>query len=187
MNKKQSAYEIGRTKHRELHPQTNGTGVMLGELRLMPYRDRIRLASVEQLEAHPELSVKPKIYIASKARHRPRWREFRDGMGYQIISRWIDTGDKYIGTTAGDAMSDLDYRQLWRECVQDVRDCDVLVLYVEEGEHLKGALIELGIALGLKKEIIVTGPLGDNGTWHYHDKVEVSDKSIEALMEYIHG
>jgi hypothetical protein len=152
----------------------------------MPYRDRIRRASPEQLEAHSELSIKPKIYIASKAKHRPRWRDFRDVMGYDIISKWIDTEDTYIGISVADN-SDLDYTKLWRECVQDVKDCDVLVMYVEEGERMKGALIELGIALGLRKEIIVTGPLGDNGTWHHHDLVEVSDKSIEDLMEYIYG
>lgn len=179
---KQQTYEADRVRHRELHPQTNGAGVLLGDLRVMPYRDRIRLATVEQLEAHPELSTKPKIYIASKAKHRPRWREFRDVMGYDIISQWIDTDDEFTENPEG-----LDYTKLWQACIQDVKDCDVLVLYVEEGEHLKGALVELGVALGLRKEIVMTGPIGDNGTWHNHDKVEVYDKSIEELMAYIYG
>lgn len=180
-DEKQAAYEAERAEYRELHP-ISASGVQLSELRTMPYRDRIRLASPEQLEAHPELSVKPRIYIASKAKHRPRWREFRDILGYDIISQWIDTDDKFNENPEG-----LDYAKLWRACVQDVKNCDVLVIYIEEEEHLKGALVELGIALGLNKEIIVTGILGDNGTWYHHDRVEVSDKPIEELMVYIYG
>jgi hypothetical protein len=181
---KQTAYAASREKHREEHPITMGAGLtQLSELRKMPYRDRMKLATMEQLEGNPELATKPKIYVASKARHRPRWRALRDTFGYHIISQWIDVDDGYSEDPTG-----LDYGKLWKACIQDVQDCDVLVLYVETDEHLKGALVELGVALGLKKEIIVTGDLGDNGTWFNHDQVTVSDKSIEEVMDYIyHG
>ncbi len=173
---------IWKDHQKEANEQDRTGMVPLNELRLMPYRDRIRLATVEQLASHPELNEKPKIYLASKAKHRPRWREFRDSLGYNIISRWIDTDDQYSEDPTG-----LDYGKLWEMCIQDAKNCDVLVLYVEPDEHLKGALVELGVALALGKEIIVTGDLGDNGSWHNHHKVEVSDKSIEDLMAYIYG
>lgn len=150
----------------------------------MPYCERIKKASPEQLESVPLLSTKPKIYIASKAIHRPMWRYLRDRWDFHIISTWIDTPDEFIGVT--DEVN-LDYTKLWLSCVNDVRNCDVLVMYVEEGERMKGALIELGIALGLGKEVIVTGPVGDNGTWHHHPKVEVSDKSISELLSWLYG
>lgn len=179
---RQEKYAQDRQREQELHPSPDRTGlVMLGELRLMPYRERIKLASPEQLESHPELSRKPKIYIASKARHRPRWRDLRDNRGYDIISHWIDTPDEYSDDPTG-----LDYDKLWRTCIQDVKDCDTLVLYVETDEHLKGALVELGIALALGKDIIVTGDLGDNGTWHHMSKVEVSEKTMEDVLAYIY-
>jgi hypothetical protein len=180
---KNLAYEQAREQYRQDNPMPTGEGLhQLSDIRKMPYRDRIRLASPEQLEAHPELSIKPKIYIASKAKHRPRWREFRDINGYDIISKWIDIPDKFSQDSSG-----MDYKRLWLNCVQDVRDCDVLVMYAEPGEVMKGALIELGIALGLGKEIIVAGDLGDNGTWWNHPNVQRSDKSVEDLMLYIHG
>lgn len=115
-----------------------------------------------------------KIYIASKASHRPHWRELR-GHGHNIISRWIDVDDKYIGTTFGDPVS-LDYRALWDTCVQDVIACDVLICYVEPDEVLKGALIEVGVALGLGKRVICVGHKSDylkNGTWINHRSIEL--------------
>jgi hypothetical protein len=167
------AYEESREQYRKDHPISTGEGFhQLSELRSMSYRDRIRLASPQQLEAHSELSTKPRIYIASKAKHRPRWREFRD----------LD--DRFIGV---DDPNQIDYPKHWKECVQDVKDCDVLVMYVETGEVMKGALIELGMALAQGKEIIVAGDLGDNGTWWHHPNVQVSDKSIEDLMLFIYG
>jgi hypothetical protein len=44
----------------------------------------------------------------------------------------------------------------------------------------------MGIAIGLGKEIIVTGELGDNGTWHHHKAVTISDKSVEEVMSYVY-
>lgn len=156
--------------------------VMLAELRTMPYRTRIRRSTVEQLASHPELAIKPKIYIASKAHHRPQWRELRN-KGYDIISQWIDINDKYSQDPTG-----LDYTKLWDACVQDVRKCDILILYVEKDEHLKGALVQLGVALGLGKEIIVTGIFGDdNGTWYHNEKIQVSNLAIEDLLKYVYG
>lgn len=155
---------------------------MLSDLRQMPFRERIKKASQEQYAAHPELFSPPKIYIASKAVHRPRWRALRDECNYRIISTWIDTDDRYSIDPEG-----LDYSALWQSCIQDVKDCDVLILYAEPGEHLKGALVEIGVAFGLNKEIHLTGDVGDNGTWHNHPLVKRSDKSIEDLMAYVYG
>ncbi len=103
-----------------------------------------------------------KIYIASKANHRPTWRLLRDE-GVPIISRWIDVDDKYSVDPA-----ELDFQALWDTCVEDVLACDVLVCYVEPGEVLKGAILELGIAIGAGKKILLVGDREDylkNGTW----------------------
>lgn len=120
-----------------------------------------------------------KIYIASKAIHRPRWRSLRSA-GVPIISRWIDVEDKYSADPTG-----LDFANLWDMCVEDVRECDVLVCYVEQGEVLKGALVELGGALLLGKRIIASGPrtaYADNGTWLHHSGIEYSGKEISKLL-----
>jgi len=155
---------------------------MLADLRMMPFRERIRKASQEQFDSHPDLFVPPKIYIASKADHRPRWRELKENRGFNIISRWIYTDDRFSVDP-----TDLDYTKLWKECIEDVQACDTLVLYVEPGERLKGALVELGAALGSNKEVIVTGDVGDNGTWWHNKKIQVSDKNVEQVLTYLYG
>lgn len=110
-----------------------------------------------------------KIYIASKANHRPTWRAFRQG-GHNIISRWIDTDDKFTADPG-----ELDFQALWDTCVEDVLACDVLVCYIERDEVLKGALLEIGIALGSGKRVILVGPRAEylkNGTWINHRAIE---------------
>lgn len=119
-----------------------------------------------------------KIYIASKASHRPRWRAYRDGIyKVNIISRWIDVSDEHTDKPS-DSGFPLDYVQLWQECVDDVKAADVVVVYVEPGEVLKGALIEAGVALGLGKRVVILSqrPIADpfpNGTWYHHPLVEI--------------
>jgi hypothetical protein len=116
---RKSIYDnLGGSKNSEL--------TLLTDLRQMPYRERLKKASKEQFEAHPELFTKPKIYIASKAKHRPHWRRLRDDLGFNIISQWIDTDDEFLNDDEG-----LNYATLWEGCVQDAKDCDVLILYVE--------------------------------------------------------
>lgn len=103
-----------------------------------------------------------KIYIASKAIHRPHWREYR-GEGLPIISRWIDVDDKYSTDPEG-----LDYEALWDICVEDVSQADALVIYAEPDEVLKGAILELGLAIGQNKLIAMCGDLEtfkQNGSW----------------------
>lgn len=159
----------------------------LSELREMPYRDRLKHITTNQAEAHPDLMKPPKIYIASKSRHRPRWRGLRDTGGYNIISKWIDVDDSLIGDPDRTIKFNFNYPKLWADCVTDVKNCDVLVLYAEAGEHLKGALVEVGIAIALGKEIMVTGVLEDNGTWFHYGKVELWDDTIEQLLEFLYG
>lgn len=120
-----------------------------------------------------------KIYIASKANHRAKWRSLRSA-GVPIISRWIDVDDKFSDDPTG-----LDYEKLWEMCVEDVRECSLLVCYVEFGEVLKGALVELGGALLLGKPIIACGPrsaYAANGTWLHHPGIQYSSKEISKLL-----
>jgi len=123
-----------------------------------------------------------RVYIASKAKYRAEWRALR-AKGYDIISRWIDTPDEYIGTTIGE--SDLDYSDLWTAIVQDVYYCNMLIVVIRPGDVLKGALVEVGIALATDAEIWVVGAQEDiraNGTWVAHPKINVSKGPIESLL-----
>jgi nucleoside 2-deoxyribosyltransferase len=120
-----------------------------------------------------------KIYIASKAVHRARWRQLRDA-GAPFNSRWIDIPDHIPD-------EDIDFRELWNNCIEDVYQCDVLIVVVTAGERLKGVLVELGAAIAWGKRVIVLGDPGrDNGTWVNHPVIEWQPQgSIENTLTHL--
>jgi hypothetical protein len=93
-----------------------------------------------------------KIYIASRAslpERSAQWRALR-AHGHNIISSWIDEAGE--GETA-------DFADLWDRITQEIASADKLVLYAETNDFpLKGALIEVGIALGMGKLVVVCLP-----------------------------
>jgi hypothetical protein len=117
------------------------------------------------------------IYAASRASlpDRPAmWRRLRDEFGWPIVSTWIDEAGP--GETAC-------FGELWSRIAGEVRACDLLVLYAGPGDlPLKGALVEVGMALGLGKPVAAVLPgvelgLGCRpvGSWLMHPLVTVYD------------
>lgn len=94
-----------------------------------------------------KIMYNPKIYMASKTKHFQKWIDLRNN-GVNIISTWIDE--------AGDGKT-LDKKNLCLRVINEIKECDYLIVYVEEGEFLKGALIEMGVAMGFDKPIIMIG------------------------------
>ena len=88
------------------------------------------------------------IYVASKTKHAPTWRQLRD-FGFPICSTWIDEAAQ--GQTKS-------WPDLWSRCVREAACSDALVLYHETGEVLKGALVEVGVALGEGIPVFWVGP-----------------------------
>lgn len=78
-----------------------------------------------------------RIYIASRTIHASKWRKLRES-GLPIFSTWIDEAD------AGQSKC---LSSLATRCIEEARSSTHLILYCEEGEHLKGALLECGAAL----------------------------------------
>jgi len=87
------------------------------------------------------------IYVASKTKHAGKWLAYRDG-GYPINSTWIDEAGP--GETQ-------DFTDLWTRCCLEVNSAKVLVAYREKGEVLKGAFIEIGVALSKPKMVLLAG------------------------------
>ncbi len=88
-----------------------------------------------------------RIYIASKTKHASRWQTARKE-GANIISTWIDeAGPERI----------MNMEDLVTRCITEAVGCDILVLYCEPGEVLKGALLEAGAALGVGKKVYCVG------------------------------
>lgn len=117
-----------------------------------------------------------KIYIASKAAHRPRWVKLRR-KGAPFNSRWIDIPEEMPD-------ENINFPLLWSWCLEDVQKCDILVAVVDPSERLKGVLIEIGAALAFGKRVIVLGDPGrENGTWVNHPNIEwQKHQTIEGCL-----
>jgi hypothetical protein len=104
------------------------------------------------------------IYISSRVKHAELWRAYRDA-GWPIISTWINQA----GPTPH-----------WLNIQSEIAQCQVLLLYVVENDFpLKGALVEVGMALALNKTVVACAPgvqleaesLRPLGSWLLHPRV----------------
>jgi len=113
---------------------------------------------------------RPRIYMASKTKHRKKWIDLITE-GHNIISSWIY------------AEGDADRNVLCFQCKHECLKCDGLVLYAEEGETLHDALIEAGIVLasGLKKVVLVGHGFKKDSLFRSTDQVIEADTVEEAI------
>jgi hypothetical protein len=124
------------------------------------------------------------VYVASRASVPERaafWREMR-AAGAPIISTWIDEAGP--GETA-------DLGELWARIGREVASARWLVAYVEPGDFpLKGALVEVGMALALGKPVTLCAPgvqieersCRPIGSWMRHPLVTRLDDVHLALL-----
>jgi hypothetical protein len=87
------------------------------------------------------------IYIASKTKHAHKWCELKE-KGYPINSTWIY--ESKVGETS-------DFHDLWHRCLTESASCDILIVYKEPEDILKGAWIEVGSALSNNKKVFAVG------------------------------
>jgi len=121
------------------------------------------------------------IYVASRVRHAEMWRKWRDRAGVPIISTWIDE--------AGEGETE-DFSELWARITAEVLSCERVVFFAGPGDPpFKGALIEVGIALGAGLPVTVVldqieleprscRPIG---SWVNHPLVTIQPALVQAL------
>ena len=120
------------------------------------------------------VSLNKGIYVASRASIPERsemWREYRT-YGYDIISTWIDE--------AGEGETE-NFEELWYRISGEIFNCKYFILYAKKEDFpLKGALVEIGMALAHYKPVIVVLPfepegrtLRPVGSWIKHPCVAV--------------
>lgn len=120
-----------------------------------------------------------RVYTASKLRHAAMWRQLcAETKHVQFHARWLK--HNVIGTP-DDAVNASEF---WLQDEQDVRDADAMLVYAEDGEHLRGALVEAGIAIACGIIVFVVGNHPDFGTWQYHPGV-VRVPTLAAALEYL--
>ncbi|HET6610131.1 MAG TPA: hypothetical protein VFG62_25935 [Rhodopila sp.] len=127
-----------------------------------------------------------KIYIASRASIPERaaeWRRLRSS-GWKIVSSWIDEAGE--GQTSS-------FSDLWSRIQTEVTTADKLILYVEPDDFpLKGALIEVGMALAAGVRVVVVSPgvtleprsMRPIGSWMAHPLVSHAATMDEALAAW---
>jgi hypothetical protein len=123
------------------------------------------------------------VYVASRVKRAPMWREIRDAKAIGIVSSWIDEAGE--GETA-------DLGELWQRIFGEVSAASALILYAEtEDFPLKGALVEVGMALALGKPIFAVLPgvvleprsMRPVGSWLHHPNVRRAASLTEAFAE----
>ena len=132
-------------------------------------------------------SVK-KVYVCSRASVPERveaWRQLR-AQGMAITSSWLEEGTKERA----------DFGNLWQKVVEEIKDADALLAhFAPEDFPLRGALVEIGIALAFGKPVLValpnvelTGPtLRPLGAWAHHPLVARYDDLRAALEQLGYG
>ena len=107
-----------------------------------------------------------RIYTASKLRHGHMWRKICDNRSDVILhARWL----KHIPIGTPD--DPMNAPAFWLQDQQDIRDSDAVLVYAEPTDMLRGALVEVGMALAYGVPVIVVGDHEDYGTWRWHPLV----------------
>jgi len=104
-----------------------------------------------------------RVYTASKLGQAPMWRELAKTWPHvHFHARWLKHNEVGTPDTAENAI------RFWREDIEDVKTADVVLVYAEDGEHLRGALVEAGAAIAFGVPVVVVGSHPDFSTWQFH-------------------
>lgn len=131
------------------------------------------------------------IYPASRTHHAPMWLAHRSS-GVPLAASWIDlveAEDRGQG-------QEMDFTGLWTSIEAEIRSSDALVLFARTDDFpLKGALVEVGLALGMGKPVMLVLPGVDIelpshrpiGSWINHPGVTVEPDLDRALALALSG
>jgi len=114
------------------------------------------------------------IYMVSKTKHAAKWKGLRTS-GVPIISTWIDEAG--IGETKS-------FSDLWLRCISETGKAERVIVYAEEGDELKGGLVEVGAALANGTPVFIVGRVEPLKTARNHPlvtEVETLEEALAAL------
>lgn len=122
-----------------------------------------------------------KVYIASKLNYAKQFRNYRTDWkvdGIDLHARWFDQA--HIEQNSNPTPED--FHIFWLVDEEDVKTSQALILYAQENDKLRGALVEAGIAIAHGILVIVIGDHPDYGTWQYHPLVAKADSFDHAKI-----
>ena len=116
-----------------------------------------------------------RIYVAAKFCDRLMVRE--------VYKRLEENGHTVtVDWTNHEQDTDEDKRH-WSEVdIQGIRDCDALIAVFIEERHQRGAMIEIGAALGLNKPVLIIGYSESTSTLLKHPLIERVGNTITGAM-----
>jgi len=113
------------------------------------------------------------VYVSSKLRHRNLWIDSE----FTITSSWIHSPE----------LMPEECSDMWDRYVQEVRESEGFVLYVEPEDVLKGCLLELGFAFACRIPIVIiwqgspAGLASKVGTIIHHTSVRIVPDMVDAI------
>lgn len=119
-----------------------------------------------------------KVYFASKRNHADLLRKFRID-GIHICARWTETANLAINAAKPAS-------HWMEENFIDIQAANYVIVYAEEGEFLKTALVEVGWAMAWSKPVIVIGDHDSFRPWRANNlRVEFQPTVDEALRSIV--
>lgn len=109
-----------------------------------------------------------RVYLASKIKHGDTMFDFHSRLeeeGHIVTSQW------YLNPFKGMSEEPAFARMFWKVDEKDVASSNVVIVYSENDNDLRGALVEAGMALATGKVVILIGESESFGTWQYHPRV----------------
>jgi hypothetical protein len=106
-----------------------------------------------------------RVYIASKIKYAPRLCDLRyewKQHGIDLHARWFDQAAHEESATPED------FHIFWMVDQHDVETSRALIVYAEPGDELRGALVEVGIAIANGIPVFIAGDCSSFGTWRHH-------------------
>lgn len=113
---------------------------------------------------------KLKVYTASKLSKGPMWMNLK-WPEIEIVARWPFGHSDERGNAAWPEDCPAHGVVFWTHDYDDVLRADVVLIYADKEDVLRGALVEAGMALALNKYVVVVGDCPSYGTWKYHPHV----------------
>jgi|ERR1700722_1957910 len=118
-----------------------------------------------------------RVYTASKISTAQFWRDIHaKHPSVYFHARWIK--HNAIGTPDLPGYA----AKFWQENEEDIRCADALIIYGLDDEHLRGALVEAGIAIAADIPVYTVGDHKDYGTWQFHPGVTRAINIEQALQ-----
>lgn len=116
-----------------------------------------------------------RVYTASKLGQASMWNALqKQWPGVFFHARWL----RHVALGTPDSPQNA--VRFWVEDEEDVAQADAVLIYATSTEHLRGALVEAGIAIAHRIPVIVLGEHDDYGTWQYHPGVRRAGDVNEA-------